>query len=873
MAEIPGARRSLWRATYAPVRIPAEDGEPAPVIAKGVQKRAFVAALRPTQHEVDVLRKTSRATPPEVEVALDVFESVAREASAAGAKRSTASAAMATVAALVMVARGLVKMRVDANAALRAAHIRIWDAYRRGLATLSAPASSTAGTGWQPVMDRARSLPHVESILGRSTIEAARAATAREEVSPGERRTREVVAVLAPSAAVAADVRDEGHVNLAVLLDWAEPRGVEAASVRATRDFLALVKVRPQDLTVKTFGTLADEYGADQLELVDAFSDAVTPEPVGFLHLERLSFVPASIERGELLYSVPLAPGEEVNIAHKEWSQTSEEFSKIVTDSLEDFSEEGVTEKSEITQATTSERTRDTNISTGVSISGGYGSVSIAASANYDVATSSTQTEEYSRNHSIALTRKASSRTKKEHKVSFKVASAAGTEDQTVRKLKNPFTDRATRIDYYRLLRKWRVNLFRYGVRMTYDLAIPEPGSDVLSRIREVQELQSTLEQGFDSPSATVAWARFDLRPVDVTRSNYLLLAAQYNASVEPPPPDADWIDRAETKTWTKDESKHAQYHLLEIDVPADYLVYSVHVDSSYWWWKNEDYSFNVQDAADFVGKSGSLALIYQTKFLSAAYVELRAALRLRPEAFDRWRMKAWTAIRDAAQARYYEVRQLLKERLERLTADLGAQDALSLRKVERDEIMKGVLRWLLGPSFQFNPLGVGPELYGQSGSVVSDPVWTRVSAFGEMIKFLHQAVEWENVLFFLYPYFWSHRSRWDFKKYLDHPDPFHRAFLKAGSARVVLTVRPGFERAFAEFVENGGTGELPNEHPYVRIAEEMEAYARTNYPGIPAANPDEADTREQGVLIGTWFEYTPTSALDIAFDEATPNA
>jgi hypothetical protein len=871
MAEIPGARRSLWRATYAPVRVPTEEGTP--VVAKGVQKRAFVAALRPMDRDVDLLRKTLQPTPADAKAALDLFESVAREVSAAGAKQSTARAAAVGVPALVDVARRLVRIRAETIAALRAAHQRIWDAYR-GRIGLSATAVATpTGPGWQPVMDRARSLPHVESIIARSSSEPPGASGAREEVAPGERRTREVVAVLASSAIATATSHDESHVTLAVLLDWADANAVEVGAVRATRDFLSSLKVRAQDVTVKTFGTLGDEYIGDQEELVDAFSDAVTPEPVGFLHLERLSFIPAAIERGELLYCVPLAPGEEVNIAHKEWSQTSEEFSKIVTDSLEDFSEEGVTEKSEITQAASSERTRDTNISTGVSVSGGYGPVSIAASANYDVATSSTQTEEYSRNHSIALTRKASSRTKREHKVSFKVASAAGTEDQTIRKIKNPFTDRATRVDYYRLLRKWRVNLFRYGVRMTYDLTIPEPGSDVLSRIREVQELRSILEQGFDSPSATVAWARFDLRPVDITRANYLLLAAQYNASVEPPPPDADWIDRAETKTWTKDDAKHAQFHLLEVDVADDYLVHSVHVDSSYWFWTGESYSFHVQEVADFIGKSGSLALVYQTKFLSAAYVELRVALRLRPEALDRWRMKAWTAIRDAAQARYYEARQLLKERLERLTADLGAQDALSLRKFERDEIMKGVLRWLLGPSFQFNPLGVGPELYGQSGSVVSDTVWTRVSAFGEMIKFLHQAIEWENVLYFLYPYFWSHRSRWDFKKYLDHPDPFHRAFLKAGSARVVLTVRPGFELAFAQFVENGGTGELPNEHPYVRIAEEIEAYARTNYPGIPPANPDEADAREQGILIGTWFEYTPTSALDIAFDAATPDA
>jgi len=59
------------------------------------------------------------------------------------------------------------------------------------------------------------------------------------------------------------------------------------------------------------------------------------------------------------------------------------------------------------------------------------------------------------------LTRKASSRVKKEHKQSFKVASAAGTEDQAVRLIINPFPDKATRVDYYQLVRKWRVDLYR----------------------------------------------------------------------------------------------------------------------------------------------------------------------------------------------------------------------------------------------------------------------------------------------------------------------------------------------------------------------------------------------------------------------------
>src|SRR4029077_11478562 len=96
-----------------------------------------------------------------------------------------------------------------------------------------------------------------------------------------------------------------------------------------------------------------------------------TISPVGLLHLERLDFLPAGSERGELVYSVPLSPGEEVNISHKEWSATSEEFSTIVTDFLEAYSEEGVTEKSDISQSSSSQEQHSSGFNTGVTASGG----------------------------------------------------------------------------------------------------------------------------------------------------------------------------------------------------------------------------------------------------------------------------------------------------------------------------------------------------------------------------------------------------------------------------------------------------------------------------------------------------------------------
>jgi len=190
--------------------------------------------------------------------------------------------------------------------------------------------------------------------------------------------------------------------------------------------------------------------------ILDGLQESIKAQPAGYLHLEKLGFTPAGIERGELIHSVPLSPGEEVNISHREWSQTSEEFEKIVTDYMEEYSEQGVTEKSELAESVSSESQHSSAFNTGVTVSGEYGSVKVSANVGYNASTSSSNSAKLSRNHSADITSKASSRAKKEHKVSFKVASKAETEDQTVQKIINPFKDRATRVDYYQLIRKWQ---------------------------------------------------------------------------------------------------------------------------------------------------------------------------------------------------------------------------------------------------------------------------------------------------------------------------------------------------------------------------------------------------------------------------------
>jgi type II secretion system (T2SS) protein G len=979
MTELDHDKRSLERATYTPIQRPAErvpqrDG-------RSWDKWTYVAGLRATASEAAavVRRLTSGRGALTGKPARDLRK-IARLA-VAEVEAPSASTPLERVSEfsdlspdlLLRFGEELAQLREDELGSIVGTVEKI-----AGLYSQQPPPSAQPTPAPQVPrglkLDRSAvvaAIPgaQVFRVSERKALPAAARARARgAEFQPAPETkglmVREEAFALRPVEQVPqpATITAPSELPVGELLDWAVRENVQATL--ATEALVHVSTLAAGTLSVQEYSVAAHVRVSATKDLNHFFAERLRVEPVGLLHLERVSFIPAGIERGDLVHSVPLSPDEEVNISHKEWSNTSEEFERIVTDFIEAYSEEGVTEKSELTQSTSSQIQHSSGFNLGVTASGGYGPVSISTTVGFNVSDSASNSQQASRNETNEITRKASARTKKEHKMSFKVASAAGTEDQEVRKIKNPFADRATRVDYYQLIRKWRVDLYRYGVRLTYDLTIPEPGSDILTKILQIQALQAAIQQGFNAPDSTLPWARFDLTPNQVRRDNFESLAAQYGVVVEPPPVDSYSIVKQFVHSWpNKDAAQQDEYITFTVDVPDTYEINAYGYSWQRWAWEDEDWHFDLFPNLDsWLGRWGTLEMAAGTRYVSAFEIDLTLTVQLRGEAFDAWQMRVWGTLREAAEARYELNRTMLKDQLAKLLEELGAQDALSLRKVEREEVMKGVLRWLFGPTFTFVP-AIPPNLYGSNQSVINDATWGAVLAQGEIIKFLHHAIEWENMLYFLYPYFWSHTSRWEFKKYLDHPDFMHRAFLKSGSARVVLTIRPGFERDFVSFLETGTFNGLPPGHPYLTIAEEMEAFAKTNYPGIRPANPEEGarpllsplqkkawhemegiialleqyktangayPTTAQGLgalaglgtvpaadpwghpyqytspgtvtdfelaslgadgavggedesaditswaeasLIGRWYDYTPTSALDIAFNETLPTA
>jgi hypothetical protein len=587
-------------------------------------------------------------------------------------------------------------------------------------------------------------------------------------------------------------------------------------------------------------------------------------EPVGRLHLERIEMTPVGIEHGELVHSVPLTPQETVNISHREWSTTTQTFENIVSDSLTGFSEEGVVDKTDIAQAAINESRQQSSLDVNGNVSASYtgAGFSVTASTGIDYNTHSDDFKSVkdSLAHSVAVTRSASSRSRKDHRTSFRVSSVAGTENLAVQVLTNP-TNNAVRVDYFQLMRKWQVDLIRYGLRMTYDIVLPNPGNALIGRLAQLDALKTQI----------AADHVFAITLDQITPTSWKVLEQQFSVSLPSPP--ADPFEAMQSGTLSDSVDKFA-FVPVDVELPDGYEVTGGHFHARVHVGGGGDHKAQVsvtgeapsagtwpldaagqfQDAdgvlevdltnASIVGRSGKVSIMINHYNVDTGGWLLKVQASPTQDAIDSWQSSILNKLRDADNSLYQSHLQKLNEQAAAIKAELGAFDALTLRRMEREEIMRGLLQWLFGPSFQIQPGVLDQYLDNPEQSVFqtgNSEAWQIVMQYGEYIKYIHNAIEWENVLFFPYPYFWDSSTRWPFKLFLMHPDPEHRSFLRAGCARVVLTIRPGFEQSFAQFMENYSlTTLLASDHPYVTIGTEIRNFAMTNYEAIPPANPDK---------------------------------
>jgi len=541
----------------------------------------------------------------------------------------------------------------------------------------------------------------------------------------------------------------------------------------------------------------------------------------GVLFLERMDFTPVGLVKGELVYTLPLTPGERITVSHKEWAKTVEEFEKELTTITEEEMEKATTERTELAESTTKEEKTEHKFDTGLKVKGGGGSWSIELSAGYNYDNLKTKHSEFSSKRNSEMTHKAASRSKEEHKFTFKISREVTREDERVRVIENK-SDEVVRWDFYRLMRKWRIDLYRIGERLTFDIVIPEPGFYLLRKYIELMDIQERIDKGFIFD---------DLTPEDITEDYYLTLAGKYGVDL-PDPPKAmrkTFVDVLEDYL-PDGENPKVGVRTIEIEFPEGYKIEEVKVVSPHLRYENHGHEFvywNEETEEDKIFFESSYPFNIKQiegegkernkyKWIWKYYIGKDAVFKTeeeRPhlvldvkaipldEAWNNWRKKCFAKIKEAERQRWLQELEGLENKRDRLLAELTGKDALKLRQIEKEEIMKVVLRWLLGPDFEFFPEelievgknelalpyyeGIHEELMIEpiSGSEVKTrdvspeeamrirgDIRKKMLKYLNTVRFIQQAIEWENVNWILYPYFWTVPERWDFKQSLEHP-------------------------------------------------------------------------------------------------------
>ncbi|MBE7555548.1 MAG: hypothetical protein HS126_31245 [Anaerolineales bacterium] len=216
-------------------------------------------------------------------------------------------------------------------------------------------------------------------------------------------------------------------------------------------------------------------------------------------------------------------------------------------------------------------------------------------------------------------------------------------------------------------------------------------------------------------------------------------------------------------------------------------------------------------------------AMPYETaNYTISVQVECEAS----PNHLLKWRLETYDKIRKAYLDRVFEynnemakISAELKQQENKLSPEFGVPPSkrkqLMLTELKKHCIAIFRRHWFEDTATTFSG---GPPKFDFDQAI----------AKGNIIRFLEQSIEWNQMQYAFYPYFWARNSSWEDRIKKDDADYEFQQFMQAGAARVLIPVRPKFEEAFNHFLETGeawnGTGEPPriSDPLYVSIVEEL---------------------------------------------------
>jgi hypothetical protein len=591
------------------------------------------------------------------------------------------------------------------------------------------------------------------------------------------------------------------------------------------------------------------------------FSHAVT-RPIGIGNLQVVRQELIGYEAGEISHIENVLEGELFRRSTTRTESTditvTRETETIQTDERDVQS----TDRNELASETQKEASKQTVATQGQSTTTDYGKVVENSKTNYARSVTDKAVN--------SLTQKV-----KEQRITREQRSFT---EKIVHEFDNRTGTSKVRGIYQWVDKKFKTRIMNYGKRLLYDVVIPEPAAFLIESLKNAQQ-----PEAFQLTKPIKPW----FNPQDMNSSNYMYLANYYGVTgaIEPPPDEfVETIAHTGNPQEVSKEIKYRgntvftdHYDAFSIKIPNGYKAISGYIqrvninwiaetDRQFEFFIGENYFFSFgissinflnhsftmnNETGDLPVTVRSFPNIYQLNYA------IGINCKRTDKAYEKWQLKTFATLTEGYRRQQSEYEDKLAQRQAIVrTQMMLAQNYARNPSVERTELKRSFIHLLV--SEHLSKIGF-PTPVNDQFFFATDP--TYVKKWGAVVAFFERAFEWENMMYVYYPYFYGRLSRWGELILIQDLDVQFEEFLKAGAARVVIPVRPGFEGAMAHYHETGDVWmgeEIPDMFSdlYVSIIDEIKA--RNFAPG-------------EEVCVAEWDVKLPTTLVMLKEDATLP--
>lgn len=416
-------------------------------------------------------------------------------------------------------------------------------------------------------------------------------------------------------------------------------------------------------------------------------------------------------------------------------------------------------------------------------------------------------------------------------------------------------------VGVYRWVDKvFKNQVFNYGKRLMFEFMIPQPSKLHILGMAENQMVTQLVEpvdpRKYVDPVGTLpenAKKLSDYKSISENSAKYW--ASQFNVETSPMPEALITISHSFSETnlgYTLEDEWNgtwsSAYSNNDFKIPEKYQAVSVkgkinngvatygggQVGTLYTNLSvcgeaaSAIFDIPLNKVREKITISGSF---WDSKTISGSLV---ATCELTPEAKTQWQQETFKAIIDAYEDALVEYNQKLAEE-NALGVKIKGENPGFYRQIENMVLRKNCISYMINQDpdaartygrGMFKALQAGQQrTFGNHEVNVS----ADLDDYAAFAKFMEQAFEWEIMSYNFYPYYWGDRKDWADLYQYDNNDPLFRNFMQAGMARVIVTVRPGFEEAVRFYMQTGeiwNGGEVPviDDELFLSIVDELQS-------------------------------------------------